>query len=55
MTAFNVVRYLVKPGREEDFIAAHRSAHPGFRWCQAFRLDQDRRTKVLRDRRVGKR
>ena len=27
MTAFNVVRFRVKPGRESDFIAAHRKAH----------------------------
>jgi hypothetical protein len=26
MTAFNVVRFRVKPGREQDFLDAHRSA-----------------------------
>ena len=26
MTAFNAVRFQVKPGREDDFIAAHRDA-----------------------------
>ena len=26
MTAFNVVRFLVKPGREQDFLDAHRNA-----------------------------
>jgi hypothetical protein len=26
MTAFNVVRFRVKPGRDQDFIAAHRKA-----------------------------
>ena len=26
MTAFNVVRFRVKPGRKEDFIAAHKKA-----------------------------
>jgi hypothetical protein len=26
MTAFNVVRFRVKPGREQDFLNAHRSA-----------------------------
>jgi quinol monooxygenase YgiN len=34
MTAFNVVRFRVKPGREEAFIAAHRNArldNAGFR------------------------
>ena len=27
MTAFNVVRFRVKPGREAEFIEAHRKAH----------------------------
>jgi hypothetical protein len=27
MTAFNVIRARVKPGREEEFIEAHRSGH----------------------------
>jgi hypothetical protein len=31
MTAFNVVRFRVKPGRKEDFIAAHRAARSGFK------------------------
>jgi hypothetical protein len=34
MTAFNVVRFRVKPGREEDFVRAHRELQPnlaGFR------------------------
>jgi hypothetical protein len=30
MTAFNVVRFRVKPGREEQFIDAHRRAKMGF-------------------------
>lgn len=30
MTAFNVVRFRVRPGREEAFIEAHRRADPGF-------------------------
>jgi hypothetical protein len=28
MTAFNVVRFRVKPGRENSFITAHRKARP---------------------------
>ena len=28
MVAYNVVRFRVKPGREQDFIEAHRSANP---------------------------
>ena len=31
MTAFNIVRFRAKPGREQDFIEAHRRADPGFR------------------------
>jgi len=31
MTAFNIVRFRVKPGRQEHFIAAHRKARPGFK------------------------
>jgi quinol monooxygenase YgiN len=34
MTAFNAVRFRVKPGREQDFIDAHRQVHsewPGMR------------------------
>lgn len=31
MTAFNVVRFRVKPGREESFIDAHSRANPGFK------------------------
>ena len=27
MTAFNVVRFRVKPGREQDFVEAHRNAN----------------------------
>src|SRR5579863_8614975 len=30
MTAFNVVRFRVKPGYEEEFIAAHRALREGF-------------------------
>jgi hypothetical protein len=30
MTAFNVVRFRVKPGHEASFIAAHRGLKPGF-------------------------
>lgn len=34
MTAFNAVRFRVKPGRDEDFLAAHRNVEtdwPGLR------------------------
>jgi quinol monooxygenase YgiN len=34
MTAFNAVRFLVKPGREDEFLAAHKAAAanwPGMR------------------------
>jgi hypothetical protein len=31
MTAYNVVRFRVKPGREEHFIAAHKDARAAFK------------------------
>jgi len=31
MTAFNIVRFRVKPGHEAQFIAAHRGRSPGFK------------------------
>ena len=31
MTAFNIVRFRVKPGREQDFIEAHRKADQSFK------------------------
>lgn len=31
MAAFNIVRFRVKPGREEAFIEAHRRADPDFK------------------------
>jgi hypothetical protein len=31
MTAFNIVRFRVKPGRQDHFIAAHRKAKPNFK------------------------
>jgi len=31
MTAFNIVRFRVKPGQEAHFIAAHRDARPNFK------------------------
>ena len=30
MSAFNVVRFRVKPGREQDFVEAHRQADANF-------------------------
>jgi hypothetical protein len=38
MTAFNVVRFRVKPGREAEFISAHRKAHPDFAGFKRFLL-----------------
>ena len=38
MTAFNVVRFRVKPERESEFIAAHRKAHRDFDGCKRFVL-----------------
>lgn len=34
MTAFNVVRFRVKPGREQQFLDVHREAHADFRGCR---------------------
>ena len=31
MTAFNIVRFRVKPGREEHFVAAHKDARANFK------------------------
>jgi hypothetical protein len=31
MRAFNIVRFGVKPGRQDYFIAAHRKARPNFK------------------------
>jgi hypothetical protein len=31
MTAFNIVRFRVKPGHEQQFIALHRGRNPGFK------------------------
>jgi hypothetical protein len=31
MTAYNIVRFRVKPGREEAFVEAHRRADPAFK------------------------
>jgi hypothetical protein len=36
MTAFNIVRFRVKPGREEDFLAAHKAAERGFAGMRRF-------------------
>jgi hypothetical protein len=38
MTAMNVVRFRVKPGREADFIAAHRRASRDFAGSKRFVL-----------------
>lgn len=38
MTAFNVVRFRVKPGREEDFIDAHRRARRNFAGARRFAM-----------------
>jgi len=31
MTAFNIVRFRVREGREDHFVEAHRKAHPNFK------------------------
>lgn len=36
MTAFNIVRFRVKPGREAEFIDAHRKSHPNLAGSRRF-------------------
>lgn len=38
MTAFNVVRFRVKPGREQQFLEAHRKARVDFAGFKRFAL-----------------
>jgi len=38
MTAFNIVRFRVKPGREQDFLAAHKAAARGFPGMRRFTM-----------------
>jgi len=38
MTAFNVVRFRTKPGREEAFIEAHRKVDPNFKGLRSASL-----------------
>jgi hypothetical protein len=38
MTAFNIVRFRVKPGRENDFLAAHKAANRGFLGMRRFSM-----------------
>ena len=38
MTAFNIVRFCVKPGREDDFLAAHKAANRGFPGMRRFTM-----------------
>lgn len=38
MTAFNVVRFRVKPGREQDFLSAHRNAQRDFAGLKRFTM-----------------
>ncbi len=36
MNAFNVVRFRVKPGKEAEFLDAHRKMHPDFKGFKRF-------------------
>ena len=38
MTAFNAVRFRVKPGRDEDFLAAHRAMDARWSGMQSARI-----------------
>jgi heme-degrading monooxygenase HmoA len=38
MTAFNAVRFRVKPGREQEFLDAHKAANRGFPGMRRFSM-----------------
>ena len=38
MTAFNIVRFRVKPEREQDFLSAHKAANRGFPGMRRFSM-----------------
>lgn len=38
MTAFNIVRFRVKPGREQAFVDVHRNAEPAWAGLKRFTL-----------------
>lgn len=40
MTAFNIVRFRVKPGREQDFVEAHRIGQPDWPGFRRFSIVQ---------------
>ena len=40
MTAFNIVRFRVKPGHQQHFIAKHRAARPNFKGFRSGALVQ---------------
>ena len=54
MTAFNVVRFKVKPGREQEFLDAHKNRPCRLARHAPLQHGQDRRAHSLRDRRMGR-
>jgi len=48
MTAYNIVRFRVKPGREQEFIDAHKNARPNFKgFIEGAMVDTGDRTYCL--------
>ena len=44
MTAFNVVRFRVKPGRDQEFLDAHRSVDTNWPGLKKVNIDKDGRS-----------
>lgn len=53
MTAFNVVRFRVKPGAEQAFLDAHRNARPDWPGGRRFTVVKAGEGADVRDRRMG--
>jgi hypothetical protein len=50
MTAFNVVRFRVKPRRDQEFLDAHKKVQANWSGLLHAKHDQDRRAHLLRHR-----
>ena len=53
MTAFNVVRFRVKPGRDQEFLDAHRSVDAKMARLEQGQHNQDGRPDLLHYRGMG--
>ena len=54
MTAFNIVRFRVKPDQQEQFIAKHRGINPGLKGFRGGALVKTGEKYILLHRRMGK-